>query len=66
MKQGCYLVFLICSFFTSSHFAAVQSKPIICNQKYALCTSAPCIPDPRDSKYALCTCDVEAGDSVGY
>jgi hypothetical protein len=34
-------------------------------QEYALCTSAPCIPDPRHSDYAICSCAVENGDSVG-
>lgn len=38
---------------------------IICNETYALCTSAPCIPDPENPGKALCSCDVEEGMSFG-
>lgn len=46
--------------------AASQAKPIVCTQEYALCTSAPCVLDPRHPDYAMCSCVVEKGDSVGY
>lgn len=36
----------------------------LCKHKYALCTSAPCIPDPSDPSKAICWCDVEQGDSM--
>src|SRR5947209_19750292 len=32
-----------------------------CQQQFALCTSAPCIPEPGNPKVAICTCDVENG-----
>lgn len=40
---------------------------IICEGLYALCTSAPCIPDPenRESK-ALCSCEVNKGINYGH
>jgi hypothetical protein len=36
----------------------------LCNHRYALCTSAPCIPDPNDPSKAICLCDVEEGPSM--
>ncbi|MFC3909132.1 hypothetical protein ACFORL_08595 [Legionella dresdenensis] len=60
-----YLLFFI-FFFISASYAGVAKDAIVCNQEYALCTSAPCIPDPRHPDYAICSCDVEQGDSVGY
>ena len=34
----------------------------VCTSDFALCTSAPCIPDPSaPSKQALCTCEVTHG-----
>ena len=59
-------IFTILFFFMTTAHAASQAKPIICEQKYALCTSAPCIPDPRHPGFALCTCDVKEGTSAGY
>jgi peroxiredoxin len=37
----------------------------ICHQKYALCTNAPCRPDPHNPKLVICDCVVENGYSVG-
>ena len=44
-------------------FAAFGSEPAsaenyLCRQQFALCTSAPCIPQPGSTKVAMCTCDV--------
>lgn len=47
-------------------FNTAFAKPIICTQEYALCTSAPCVPDPRHPDYAICSCVVENGESIGY
>ena len=52
----------------SASFAAADEKYdfIMCNQEYALCTSAKCIPDPRSpEKNALCNCQVFTGKSLG-
>ena len=43
-----------------------NNSGIICENEYALCTSAPCIPDPsnQDSK-AICSCEVNRGQNFG-
>jgi len=48
-------------------FASAQSVVgTICNNTYALCTSAPCIPDPSDPDgRAICNCVVETGVNYG-
>ncbi|MFT3742279.1 MAG: hypothetical protein QM752_06395 [Gammaproteobacteria bacterium] len=67
MKPYHFILWVILTFLVNlSSYAAMQTIPIVCNQEYALCTSAPCIPDPRHSNYAICACVVEKGDSVGY
>lgn len=59
-----YVIGLLC---TLVCFAALASPtPIVCDQDYALCTSARCIPTPGSSTEAMCDCVVEKGNSVGY
>jgi hypothetical protein len=65
MRYCYFTIFLIINFLIGLSYA-VQNKPIVCSQEYALCTSAPCIPDPRHHDYAICSCVVENGNSVGY
>ena len=65
MKYCYFAIFLIITKLSGLSYA-VQNKPIVCTQEYALCTSAPCIPDPRHPDYAICSCAVENGNSVGY
>lgn len=61
------VVGLICAFFfLTNSFAEEPAKPIICDQDYALCTSARCIPAPGSSTNAICDCSVEKGKSAGY
>lgn len=36
----------------------------LCNQEYALCTSAQCVPEPNNPNKAICFCDVEEGMSM--
>jgi len=38
---------------------------IVCDQPYALCSAAPCIPDPKNPDTGICTCDVFDGPSAG-
>ena len=59
-----YLLFIIALLINPSY--ASQTKAVVCDQEYVLCTSASCIPDPRHEKFAICSCDVEKGPSVGY
>jgi len=41
------------------------ANAIVCDQEYALCTSAPCIPDPTNPEKAICFCNVHNGLSFG-
>lgn len=41
-----------------------NAEYILCRQQYALCTSAPCIPDPEDPTKTICVCDVLEGPSL--
>jgi hypothetical protein len=65
MRNLLILCFAYC-FLSTIAYAAQQPSPIVCTQEYALCTSAPCIPDPRHPGYAMCSCVVKQGDSAGY
>ena len=38
----------------------------VCDQPYALCTSAQCIPDPSNPKKVICFCKVHEGKSFGF
>ncbi len=40
-------------------------RAVICNQQYALCTSAQCIPDPDRPGQSICFCEVHDGKSLG-
>ena len=66
MNHRHIIVSLLLILFMGTGFAVTQAKPIVCKQDYALCTSAPCIPDPQHPDYAICSCVVEKGLSIGY
>jgi thiol-disulfide isomerase/thioredoxin len=38
----------------------------LCNQTFALCTTAPCVPSPTDPNISVCNCVVVNGYSVGF
>ena len=43
-----------------------SSQGTICEGTYALCTSAPCIPDPDNPESeAVCECEVTSGKNFG-
>lgn len=46
------------------HAEAAQAENYLCQQQFALCTSAPCIPEPGNPTVAICSCDVEDGPSL--
>lgn len=46
-------------------FKESLQKNHLCEQPFALCTSAVCVPSPEDSEKAVCFCDVENGPSMG-
>jgi len=70
MKKNPFLFILVFCVFLLTGFQAQAEKGdgagIICDNEYALCTSAPCIPDPSnpDSK-AICSCEVNKGKNFG-
>lgn len=65
------LVSLVFIMFTASLFfsnACAKNLPhaIVCEQTYALCTSAMCIPDPKDPAKLICDCAIQQGKSAGF
>src|SRR5215831_21352684 len=46
------------------YVVSAQAENYFCQQQFALCTSAPCIPEPGNPKVAICTCDVEDGPNL--
>lgn len=63
---GPTLAFWLLAGFVAFDASSGEPAGFICDQQYALCTSAPCIPDPRDpEKSALCRCVVQEGISFG-
>src|SRR5262249_18718480 len=38
----------------------------LCNQTFALCTTAPCVPSTSDPNISVCDCVVVNGFSVGF
>src|SRR5262245_19755104 len=46
------------------HFESAAARNYLCNQQFALCTSAPCIPQPGNPKVAICVCDVQEGPNL--
>lgn len=44
--------------------ASASSSNTLCTHQFALCTSAPCVPQPGDPAKAICFCDVEEGKSM--
>lgn len=45
---------------------ADKGSGIVCSNKYVLCTSAPCVPDPSNlGSKAICKCDVNSGKNYG-
>ena len=60
------LTYLFYTFFVFSSLTAQSATPIICNQTYALCTSARCIPLPQNPNEAICECVIKEGLSAGF
>ena len=47
-----------------SYVPFAVAENYLCQQQFALCTSAPCIPVPGNSKVAICTCNIEEGPNL--
>jgi hypothetical protein len=43
---------------------SARAENYLCRGQFALCTSAPCIPEPGNPKVAMCLCDVEDGPNL--
>lgn len=52
--------------YSNIHAAATTTHAIVCDQAYALCTSAACIPHPNDNQKSICDCVVQKGKSAGF
>lgn len=40
------------------------AKNYLCNQQFALCTSAPCVPQPGNPNVSICACEVLEGPNL--
>ena len=47
------------------HPLSALAENYLCRGQFALCTSAPCIPEPGNPKVAMCSCEVEDGPNLG-
>ncbi|MGA8164334.1 MAG: hypothetical protein WB791_04825 [Waddliaceae bacterium] len=67
MKSVLYIVLALAAviFVTYSYGKGKNNSFNICDQEYALCTSAKCIPDPNNSGNVICVCEVRQGKSLG-
>lgn len=65
MKNLSLLFFVILSIVCVTCGHDMLSPGGVCDKKYALCTSAPCIPDPENPNKAICFCEVYTGKSFG-
>ena len=63
MKPISLHVLLVAAALVLSSITA-QAENYLCQQQFALCTSAPCIPQPGNPKVAICSCDVEEGPNL--
>ncbi len=66
LKTTLRFSFIILSLVFLHSKPAAADKPVVCDEKYALCTKAECIPLPGDPTKAICFCSTEIGDSAGY
>ena len=58
-------VVILLGFFLWSQWKQTITSYKMCNQPYALCTSAKCVPNPKNYNQTICNCDIEHGNSIG-
>lgn len=60
------ILFILIAILIAIFLAKKENKKYqyICNQKYALCTSASCLPDPTDKTKTICSCDIQEGKNM--
>jgi len=62
-----FLVFILPLFMATPAESQGSGSNVICDQAYVLCTSAPCIPAPKDpNNKSICQCVVQVGKSYGH
>jgi hypothetical protein len=59
-----YILPALAGIVVASGYSKVKSENRVCNQQFALCTSALCVPQPGDATKAICFCDVKQGHSM--
>lgn len=64
VKSAALCTIVIALIVAFGHFSSAIAENYLCRQQFALCTSAPCIPQPGNDKVAMCSCDVEDGPSL--
>jgi hypothetical protein len=57
-------ILLVVAVAALGYAAPARAENYFCQQQFALCTSAPCVPEPGNPKVAICTCDVEDGPNL--
>jgi hypothetical protein len=62
MKHITILLLAVCCF---SVHARTSGGDVVCYGKYALCSSAKCVPVPGSKGKSVCNCIVEDGASLG-
>jgi hypothetical protein len=62
--NACLLPALAACILVLGHVEDSNSNNYLCEQQYALCTSAPCMPRLGDPTKAICSCDVLEGRSM--
>src|SRR5262245_2442555 len=64
MHRRNFITLLAVAVAALGYVAPAQAENYFCQQQFALCTSAPCIPEPGNPKVAICTCDVQDGANL--
>lgn len=59
------LPILLCTLIIPAYASNNAGGSVVCNQPYAICTTATCIPAPGIQGKAICFCNVEQGYSIG-
>lgn len=60
-----FLAFLAIGIVACGYSAMDGGKFSLCSEKYALCTSAQCIPNPTHPDQTICFCEVQEGINLG-
>lgn len=59
-----YIIPIFAVFLAAASYQHAKQENRLCQHRFALCTSALCIPLPNEPDKAICFCDVEEGPSL--